>query len=126
MKAQFDNLVTSSFYLWFDHTLLNKGEAFTNFGSFFYDVSSLYNGYYTYGSPFRQFVSDQSIANIHGAQIINSAFVNGTQQPRGGANFQAVNYEKGQFYFDAAVANPSTSISGNYAVKDFNIFITND
>ena len=63
MIAQYDNIVMSSFMLWFDHTLLDKGKAFTNTSSFFYDVDSLYNGYNTYGSPFRQFVADESIAN---------------------------------------------------------------
>ena len=61
MQAQYDNIVMSSALLWLDHTILNKGAAFTNTSSFFYDVNSLYNGYNTYGSPFRQFVADESI-----------------------------------------------------------------
>jgi hypothetical protein len=28
MKQQFDNQVISSFLMWFDHTLLEKGEAY--------------------------------------------------------------------------------------------------
>ena len=63
MESQYDNVVMSSFLLWLDHTLLSKGKAFTNTSSFFYDVNSLYNGYNTYGSPFRQFVADESIKN---------------------------------------------------------------
>ena len=30
MKPQFDNKVMSSFFLWFDNKLLDKGEAFEN------------------------------------------------------------------------------------------------
>ena len=38
MKAQFENKVMSSFMLWVDHTLLERGEAYTNHGSNFYEV----------------------------------------------------------------------------------------
>ena len=54
MKAQFDNTVMSSFYLWFDHTLLTKGEAFTKFSSFFYEADDMYQGYNAYGAPFKR------------------------------------------------------------------------
>ena len=126
MNAQYDNVVMSSFLLWFDHTLLNKGAAFTNTSSFFYDVASLYNGYYTYGSPFRQFVTDESIKNIHGADIINSVSLNNSVTARGISNFQAINYDMGQVYFSSPVTNAKTTLSGDYAVKDFNVYITND
>ena len=72
MKAQFDNKVMSSLYLWFDHTLLKEGEAFTNYGSKFYPVNNLYQGYYTYGTPFRQFVADSS---IDGATILSGVYL---------------------------------------------------
>jgi hypothetical protein len=123
MKAQYDNTVMSSFYLWFDHTLLKKGEAFTNHGSFFYDVNSLYQGYYTYGAPFRQFVSDISIPNV---SIMNDVTLNGTTTYRGASDFEAINYNQGQVYFTQPVSSPQTTLSGNYAIKDFNLFITND
>ena len=126
MIAQYDNIVMSSFFLWFDHTLLNKGKAFTDFGSYFYDVNALYNGYYTYGSPFRQIVADESIGNIHGADVLNVLDLGGNTTVRGQNNFEAISYEKGELYFSAAVSNPSATLSGNYAVKDFNIYITND
>ena len=126
MEAQYDNIVMSSFLLWLDHTLLKKGKAFTNTSSFFYDVDSLYNGYNTYGSPFRQFVADESIKNIHGANVINYVTLNNSATVRGISNFAHVNYEQGQVYFTSAVANAKTALSGDFAVKDFNVYITND
>ena len=48
MKAQFDNQVLSSFLLWFDHTLLNVGEAYHNTTGQFYNVSQEFAGYQTY------------------------------------------------------------------------------
>jgi len=126
MRAQYDNIVMSSALLWLDHTILNKGAAFTNTSSFFYDVNSLYNGYNTYGSPFRQFVADESIKNIHGADIINSVVLNNSLTVRGASDFANINYDQGQVYFNSAVSNSSTTLSGDFAVKDFNTYITND
>ena len=123
MKAQYDNQVMSSFFLWFDHMLLEKGEAFTNFSSAFYEADSRFQGYYAYGAPFKQFVADTSII---GAVVINTLTLNNATISRGQQNFAAVNYDKGHVYFTNAIQNASSNLSGNYAVKDFNIFITND
>ena len=61
MKPQFDNKVMSSFFLWFDNKLLDKGEAFENVTGKFYDASEEYGGYSTYASSYSQFVADASI-----------------------------------------------------------------
>lgn len=120
MKGQYDNKLMSSFMLWFDHTLTKKGEAFTNTNSLFYSVDSLYQGYNTYGTPFRQFVSDSSIPD---ATIISGVHIDGVFKERTESNFSAINYGMGQSYFTADQG--SKKISGDYAVKDFNIFLTN-
>ena len=62
MKPQFDNKVMSSFFLWFDHKLLDKGEAYENVTGQFYNVSEEYYGYKSYSSPYSQLVADASIA----------------------------------------------------------------
>ncbi len=123
MKAQFDNQVMSSFFLWLDHTLLKKGEAFTNYNSYFYSVDNLYQAFNTYGSPFKQLVSDSSIP---GAQIMTGVYLKGIFKERGVSNFTGINYGMGQVYFTSAISNPDTTLSGRYAVKDFNVFLTND
>jgi hypothetical protein len=122
MKAQFDNKVMSSLYLWFDHTLLKEGEAFTNYGSKFYPVNNLYQGYYTYGTPFRQFVADSS---IDGATILSGIYLDNVFKERTESNFTGVNYGQAQAYFTDEV-DSSVTISGDYAIKDFNIFLTNE
>lgn len=123
MKSQFDNRVMSNFFMWFDHTLLKKGEAFTNHDSKLYSVNNLYQGYNTYGSPFKQFVSD---ASIPGANIINQVYINGVATNRNNNGFVAINYGMGQTYFSAPVDTTATPLSGRYAVKDFNVYLTND
>jgi hypothetical protein len=122
MKSQYDNDIMSSFYLWFDHTLLDKGEAFTNYGTKLYPVSSLFQGYNTYGSPFRQFVSDESIPN---ANIMSGVYIDNAFTYRGTSEFTGINYGMGQAYFTAAQSE-GTVVSGNYAVKDFNVYMTNE
>ena len=124
MKAQYENKVVSSFLLWFDHTLLDKGEAFTNFGSRFFDVATSYYNYETFGAPYKQFVSDSSIAN---ADIISGLYVSGTAAANfrevGVGGLEDINFNEGHAYFDHDVI--ADQISGNYAVKEFNVYLTN-
>ena len=124
MKAQYENKVVSSFLLWFDHVLLTKGEAFTNFGSKFFDVPTSYYGYETYGSPYKQFVSDSSIAN---ANIITGLYISGSSASHfrevGVQGLEDINFNEGHAYFDHDIV--ASQISGNYSIKDFNVYLTN-
>jgi hypothetical protein len=132
MKAQFDNRVMSSFLLWFDHTLLREGEAFTDISSWFYPVESLHNNLYTYGAPFKQFVSDFSITGTGAAfanrtvQIPTGIYLDGSLIGTGTSNFSGMSYEQGQVYFGTEITTPETRLSGDYAVKDFNVYLTNE
>lgn len=123
MKTQYENRVLSSFLLWFDHHLLDKGDAFTNHGSKFYDVDGLYYGYNAYGAPFKQFVTDSSITN---ATVMSGVYVGGSSSSHfhqtGEANLVNINYDQGQVYFSESQG--SDLVSGNYAVKDFNVYLT--
>jgi hypothetical protein len=123
MKPQFNNIVMSSMLFWFDNKLLSKGEAYTNYASYFYEVDSQYFGYYTYGAPFKQMVVD---ASITGANIISGVYVNNVFTKIGNGSLTGINSSQGQLYFTSPIANPSSSISGNYAVKDFNVFLTSE
>tara|TARA_Y100000004_G_C8938782_1_gene423225 strand:- start:967 stop:1839 length:873 start_codon:yes stop_codon:yes gene_type:complete len=118
MKPQFDNQVMSSFFLWFDHTLTRKGEAFENHGSNFYKSDSLYNGYVAYAAPFKPFVSDKSVGD---ATVISGVYVDGTFTPTGSGNLAAINYEQGRVYFSS---EPEGTISGDYSIKDFSVQLT--
>jgi len=121
MKPQFDNILMTSVLLWLDNKILTKGQAFTNYASNFYPVSNMYYGYYTYGAPFKQMVIDCSIS---GANIITGVYINNVFTKVGENYLSGINAQEGQLYFSQPVTNPSTSLSGNYAVKDFNIYLT--
>jgi len=123
MKVQFNNIVMSSILLWFDNKLLSKGEAFVNFSSNFYPVESQYFGFYTYGAPYKQMVVDSSIS---GANIISGVYINNIFSKIGENSLTGINSSQGHLYFTSQINNPSTSLSGNYAVKDFNIFLTSE
>ena len=124
MKTQYENRVLSSFMLWFDHTLLDKGEAFTNHSSKFYPVSGSYYGYTTYGAPFKQFVTDSSIDS---ATVASGVHVSGTAASdiklTGEFPVVDINYNEGHVYLSGTIAD-NTVISGNYAIKDFNVYLT--
>ena len=127
MKAQFDNQVVSSFMLWFDHTLLKEGEAYTNTTGLFYDVADEINGYFTYALPYKQIVSDKAItgAKIPCAEGPTGIYINGNHILTGTSGWAAINYFEGQVYFSGQ-APVTGDISGRFAVKDFNIYLTNE
>jgi hypothetical protein len=124
MKTQYENRVLSSFLLWFDNTLLDKGEAFTNHSSKYYSIEGSYYGYSTYGSPFKQFVTDSSIP---GATIASGVYVSGVAtsnfKKTGEHPLTDINYDQGQVYFNEDI-DSNAVVSGSYAVKDFNVYLT--
>ena len=121
MKEQFYHTATNSFLLWFDHLLLSKGEAFTNRTGKFYNYSDprLGGGYSAFGSPFKQWVNDSSIS---GTSIPSGVFVNGSFTPRS-SNLR-LDFTNGRV-LTKNIATSST-ITGSFAVKDFNIYYTNE
>ncbi len=124
MKTQYENRVMSSFLLWFDHTLLDKGEAFTNHNSKYYPVTGSFAGYTTFGAPFKQFVTDSSITD---ATIASGAYVSGTSPSdfiaTGAYPLADINYDQGHLYLSGSIADGAT-VSGSYAIKDFNVYLT--
>ena len=121
MKPQFDNQVMSSFMLWFDPTLLNKGEAYQNTTGQFYSVSDDYFGYETYASSYSQFVSD---ASITGATIPTGLYAGNTlvNVGEGGSDgLYAIDYGNGRSYWSGT---QSSNVTGSFAIKDFNVYLT--
>jgi len=103
-----------------DNVILKKGEAYKNFSSQFYPVTNIYNGFYTYGLPFKQVVCDSSIS---GANILSGVYVNNNFKNIGQNNLTGISPQNGQVYFTSGQG--TNAISGNYAVKDFNLYLTN-
>jgi hypothetical protein len=121
MIEQYQHTVTSSFLLWFDNYLLKKGQAFSNkTGSFFYYPDDrLDSRFKAFGSPYKQWVNDSS---INGAVIPSGVYVNGSFQPR--SNSLLLDFTNGRALISGA-AN-SAAVTGQFSVKDFNIYFTNE
>lgn len=121
MIEQYLHKATTSFMLWFDNYLLKKGQAFSNkSGKFYYYADDrLDSRYKAFGSPYKQWVNDSSIV---GANIPSGVYINGSFQPR--SSNLLLDFNNGRALISGA-AN-SANVSGSFAVKDFNIYFTND
>lgn len=120
MKAQLDNILMSSMIMWMDNILLSEGQAYQNYSSKFYPITNIFNGFYTYGLPFKQIVSDISIT---GANVLSGVYVNNVFTTVGQGNLTGINPNNGQVYFTSN--QNANTLSGIYSVKDFNIYLTN-
>jgi hypothetical protein len=122
MKPQYQHKVITSFSLWFDNYLLKKGEAYSNkTGSLYhFDDSRLPSSYKVYASPYKQWVTDSSIAGSEDP-IIPTSF-NGS-----GRNDDIIfDFENGRIIETGGNFGTGESITGTFAVKDFNIYLTNE
>lgn len=121
MKVQYKHEILSSFVLWFDHYLSDHAEAYQNVESnFYYYPDEMLTNKTVYGAPFKQFIYDTSVS---GANIITSVSGDGQLIPKGTSGMK-IDYNEGRILFDNTVST-GINISGSYAVKDFNIYISN-
>ncbi len=120
MKINFQNTLTSSFLLFLDNLILTKGEAHSAVASNFYPISGTYDGYYTYAAPYKQIINDVSVS---GTQQLSGVYLNNSFIVPGQSGLVAINHYDGQVMFSSN-KNAST-ISGNYSIKDFNVYLTN-
>lgn len=133
MKVQFDNQVLSSFVLWFEHSLLKDGEAFTNVSgenARFHKVTNTWSfpGYEMYAAPFKQFVYDSSIPNatvISGITIKDNNNVS-TFYGINTAGLLGINYAEGQAFISGDLLTNLSGVSGNYSLKQFAVKITDE
>jgi len=121
MKIQLDNNLMSSMILWMDNKILSKGEAFTNHRGLFYESNDIFNELKTFALPFKQIVADSSIDN---ATILSGVYINGVYSNVGENGLSGIDPYKGLIYLNQN--NNYNEISGNYAVKDFNVYLASD
>ncbi len=120
MKELYAHKVVNSFYLWFDHQLLTKATAFKNVsGNFYYTPDDrLSDDFIPFASPFKQWVADSSVPS---ATIPTGIFIDGILKGRDdGVTFD---WDNGRVLLDSGNYTSSVSVSGNYAIKDFNTYV---
>jgi hypothetical protein len=110
----------SSFKLWASHMLESRTQAFINTGVLFYPAKSLFNGYYSYSSPFKPFLGDVSVS---GAQVPTGIYVNGILVYPGTSGFVGYNYAGGQAIFNTILPT-NTALSGNLSIREIDVVLT--
>ena len=122
MKPQFQHQVITSFSLWLDYVILSRGLAYQNIESSFYHQNDprLDSNFVAFASPHKQWVYDSS---INGANVISKINLNGRDINR---NDEGIKYDfdNGRVLIPSFMANSMSDVEGSYAVKDFNIYIT--
>ena len=143
MKPQFQHTLVTSFYLWFDNYLQKDGEAYKNKTGIFYNMTDdrLDSTYNVYSSPYKQFIFD---SGLH-TGVVNSQGTEGaivldriSGQREDGSAFEItrgtsglkIDYENGRVFFtgdnNGNLPGNAQSLSGQFGVKDFNLYVTNE
>lgn len=123
MKSSYINNLTSSFYLWLDHEILSRGEAFITYsGKLYATEDPNFNLTSTiYGSPFKQLVYDSSIQNAY----IPSGISSGLEFVPRGQHGLNIDYNHGRFIFSGNKIY-NDSFSAQYSFKEFNLYYTDE
>lgn len=122
MKSSYINNLVSSFYLWLDHEILSRGEAFITYSGKLYDVQDpAFKTSTVYGSPFKQWVYDSSIQNV----FIPSGVTSGSQFIPRGQNGLSIDYNHGRVIF-AENQIPNKDFNIKYSFKEFNLYYTDE
>jgi hypothetical protein len=120
MKPTYQHQLLTSFYLWFDHFLLSKAQAFKNFETdFYYYADERIQNKRVFGSPYKQWVYDKSIANATTPTISG-----GAGALSAGISGMILDHENGRVLFNGDVET-GAAISGAYSVKNFNTYVSN-
>jgi hypothetical protein len=121
MREQFQHSLITSFTLWFDHYLLDKGDAYYNTTGTFHPTTDarIGTGYNIFASAYKQFVNDSSIT---GATICSGIHTTGGFQNR--ASGVIIDYDNGRV-LSSGIASGAVA-TGAFSVKDFNIYFVNE
>lgn len=120
MKATYVNNLMSSFYLWLDHEVLDRGEAFINYSGRLYNAPDPnFPNKQVYGAPFRQWVYDSSIPNVN---IPSGVFINGSYVARGTSGLN-LDFNKGRAIISGSA---SSNVTASYSFKEYNIYYTDE
>ena len=122
MKTTYLHNLTSSFYLWLDHEILSKGEAYINYsGKLYPSTDPNFPSSSIYSSPFRQWVYDSSINNVN---IPSGVYINNNYIPRGVSGLN-IDFTKGRVLFNNTTVTVN-NISANYSFKEYNLYYSDE
>jgi hypothetical protein len=122
LKKQIINDCKASFLFWVENSILDEGRAYTNYTSrlFYNKDNRLGANYVSYSSPFKQWVYDKGVS---GAFVCSG--ISGSLNLSNGQSGLMIDYENGRVILPASFGT-GLNISGSYAFKDFNVYISNE
>lgn len=122
MKPQYKHELMTSFMLWFDHELLQEGEAYSNKTGTLYAKSDsrLPNTYISAQSNYKQWVNDSSVSGSTNP-VIPTDF-----EGSGRSNGILFDFDNGRIIETGGSLVTGDTLTGTFAVKDFNIYLTNE
>lgn len=125
MKPQYQHELMTSFLLWFDHEILQEGEAYSNkTGTLFTKSDSrLPSSFTPIQSNYKQWVNDSSITGEVNPIIAGPSSILNDGSPLYRTE-HIYDYENGRILYTGA--GTASDATGTFAVKDFNIYLTND
>ena len=128
MKPQFQHQLITSFTLWLDNHILTKGEAFRNISNhnLMHNADNTLADQTVFSSAYKQWVFDSSVPNA----TVNN-YISGLGFPdlsRSLYNDLKIDYNNGRVMYDSSNQNitSSTALKVSFAVKDFNIYVTDE
>ena len=126
MKAQFDQTLLSSFYLWFENYLLkDKSKAYSTGASntFKYvGFSDIPSSHYGYQGQFKQLVAEHSVDVPNSGFFSDGGFVTGNYDSNGSV---FTDYDNGRIIVPAA-SGTGLTLTANSTVKEVNTYISYD
>ena len=126
MKPNFGHNATTSFSLWFEHHLIGHAEAFENKTGMLYYVEDerLPDSFFRYSSAYKQWVTESGAGGAFVPTNISGAGVElNKNSPTDGYFFDFTN---GGIVVTGSNASENLNLSGQFAVKEFNIYNTNE
>lgn len=126
MKAQFDQNVLSSFYLWLENRLLRDDTKAYSTGiknSFKYvEFNNVPSDMIAYQGQFRQLVADYNVDIPNSGFFKSDSFVTGNSDQNNGVY---IDYQNGRILFPK-LSGTGMTISGLSTVKEVNTYIAHD
>ena len=126
MKAQFDQNLLSSFYLWLENRLLKDDTKayITELNNDFryVDFDDIPSDMIGYQGEYRQLVAEYNVDNVNSGFFVGDDFITGDSSANGDVY---TDYNNGRILFPSA-SGTVLSISGTYTVKEVNTYISHD
>ena len=126
MKAQFDQTLLSSFYLWFENYLLkDKSQAYsTNASNTFkyVDFADIPSSHYGYQGQYKQLVAEHNVDVPNSGFFSDGGFVTGDYDNNNGV---FTDYDNGRLIFPA-YSGTGLTLTANSTVKEVNTYISYD